>query len=107
MAEEDFIHEIKDWFSLDKIPVHLDPNEDDGLALHNILYNSKETRFYIRVIGPEGLNDMLVPCNELGPPTKDDWKVAGWMCTALNHAKQRTEDVLEELNLDGDTENDT
>ena len=104
MAEEDFIHEIKDWFSLDKEPIYLEADKEFGFVQVTMaLKEPKNIQFYVRVIGPGGLNDMLVPCNELGPPSKDDWKVAGWMCTALNHAKQRTEDVLEELNLDGDT----
>ena len=103
MSEEDFIHDIKDWFSLDKEPVIFDITTS-GFSSAVMLSNPEEVLFFIKVIGPEGLNDMLVPCNERGPATKDDWKVAGWMCTALNWAKQRTDDVLEELNLDGDDE---
>ena len=105
MTEEDFIHEIKDWFSLSKEPVIFDIITK-GFSSAVMLSNPEEVLFFVRIIGPGGLNDMLVPCKELGPPTKDEWKVAGWMCTALNHAKQRTEDVLEELNLDGDSEDD-
>ncbi len=95
MAHEDFIHEIKDWFVLSKAPVTFDG------VVPILMSEPNTTKFYMKIKGPEGLNDMLIPCNELGPPTDDDWRIASWMCTALNHAKQRTDDVLEELNLGG------
>lgn len=96
MAFEDFIHEIKGWFVLSKILVTF-----DGIIPILLREGGDTAKLYMKIKGPEGLNDMLIPCNKLGPPTDDDWRIANWMCTALNHAKQRTDDVLEELNLDG------
>jgi len=59
-------------------------------------------RAYIKIEAPEGLRDMLVPANSQGKATPEDYAVATWMCNALNHAKQRTEDVMKDLDLGGD-----
>lgn len=97
MTEEDFAHNPGDWFVLCTEPVTFDglaPIMLDGVEKHQL---------YMKIKGPEGLADMFIPANEPGSPTQEDWKITTWMCNALNHAKQRTEDVLEELNL-GDEE---
>lgn len=102
MTEEDFVEHIGDWFRLIDTPVFFNSSVAEFTPLAGPLTNIEEVLFFFNIDAPEGLNSMLVPCQKLGRPTSNDWRVASWMCTALNYAKQRTEDVIEELNLDGD-----
>ena len=85
----------KVWFEVSKMPVTF-----DGTSA--IMADSSIIRFFIKVMSPAGLRDLLISTDaDLGFPTEDDFKIAEWMCNALNHARQRTDEALRDLNLDG------